>query len=157
MKILKFGGTSVGSANRIKKLVPLVKQNQSIIVVLSAISGTTNQLVLYSELITQERYEKALKCCEGLKSDYLELIEELYQNEKYKTKAKEIISHHFSFLNSFNFKPLNLFKEKNILAQGELLSTALFHYYLKECKIESVLLSALNFMRINENGEPNHS
>lgn len=157
MKILKFGGTSVGSANRIKKLVPLVKQNQSKIVVLSAISGTTNQLVLYSELITQEKYEKAQKCFESLKSDYLELIDDLYQNEKYKTKAKEIISHHFSFLNSFNFKPLNLFKEKNILAQGELLSTAIFHYYLEECEIESVLLSALNFMRINENGEPNLS
>lgn len=157
MKILKFGGTSVGSANRIKKLVPLVKQNQSKIVVLSAISGTTNQLVLYSELITQKKYEKAQKCFESLKSDYLELIDDLYQNEKYKTKAKEIISHHFSFLNSFNFKPLNLFKEKNILAQGELLSTAIFHYYLEECEIESVLLSALNFMRINENGEPNLS
>ena len=157
MKILKFGGTSVGSANRIKKLVPIVKQNQSKIVVLSAISGTTNQLVLYSELITQKKYEKAQKCFESLKSDYLKLIDDLYQNEKYKTKAKEIISHHFSFLNSFNFKPLNLFKEKNILAQGELLSTAIFHYYLEECEIESVLLSALNFMRINENGEPNLS
>ena len=87
MKILKFGGTSVGSANRIKKLVPIVKQNQSKIVVLSAISGTTNQLVLYSELITQKKYEKAQKCFESLKSDYLKLIDDLYQNEKYKTKG----------------------------------------------------------------------
>ena len=88
MKILKFGGTSVGSANRIKKLVPLVKQNQSKIVVLSAISGTTNQLVLYSELITQKKYEKAQKCCESLKSDYLELIESYIKIKNIKLKLK---------------------------------------------------------------------
>lgn len=154
MKILKFGGTSVGSASRIKKLVSLINDNQSKIIVLSAISGTTNELVRFSNLINQNEYQSAQECSQNLKRQYIELIDELFSSNEYKNKGEEIINHHFSFIDSYNFKALNLFKEKTILAQGEILSTTLFQHYLTECKIESVLLSALNFMRIDENGEP---
>lgn len=156
MKILKFGGTSVGSASRIKKLVPLINDNQLKIVVLSAVSGTTNELVRYSDLINDYKFQDAQDCSQKLKSKYVDLIDELFSDKEYKKIGAEIINHHFSFIDSYNFKPLNLFKEKNILAQGEILSTTLFHSFLKECKIDCVLLSALNFMRIDENGEPKH-
>lgn len=154
MKILKFGGTSVGSAGRIKKLVPLINDKQSKIVVLSAVSGTTNELIRFSDLINKNLYQKAQECSQKLKNQYIKLIDELFSTEKYKMIGEEIINHHFSFIDSYNFKALNLFKEKNILAQGEILSTTLLQSYLTECKVESVLLSALNFMRIDENGEP---
>ena len=115
MKILKFGGSSVGSAYRIKKLAPLITNNQQKIVVLSAISGTTNELVLYSNLINQKEYQKAQKCCDNLTDKYKTIVDELFVEKKYKDIGYEIISHHFSFINSFNIKPLHLFKEKNIL------------------------------------------
>ena len=154
MKILKFGGTSVGSANRIKKLIPLINGNQSKIIVLSAVSGTTNELICYSKLINDSKFQEAQDCLQNLKTKYIKLIDDLFAKESFKKTGYEIINHHFSFIKSYNFKALNLFKEKNILAQGEILSTTLLHCYLNECQIDSVLLSALNFMRIDENGEP---
>jgi aspartate kinase len=135
MKILKFGGTSVGSSCRIKKIVSLINDNQPKIVVLSAVSGTTNKLVRFSSLINQNEYQEAQKCSQKLKRKYIELIDELFSTKEFKKIGLEIVNNHFMFIDSYNFKPLNIFKEKNILAQGEILSTTLFHCYLKECKI----------------------
>tara|TARA_B100000767_G_scaffold139630_1_gene131936 strand:- start:392 stop:679 length:288 start_codon:yes stop_codon:yes gene_type:complete len=95
MKILKFGGTSVGLPSSIKKLVSLINGNQSKIIVLSAISGTTNELVRFSNLINQNEYQSAQECSQNLKQQYIELIDELFSSNEFKNKGEEIINHHF--------------------------------------------------------------
>jgi aspartate kinase len=154
MKVLKFGGTSVGSAERMHALVDLIKSNDPKIVVLSAMSGTTNSLVDISAAMQAEDHAKANELTDALHKKYNGVIKELYKTEKALTKAKELIESHFSYIHAFNNNPFGIKEERAILAQGELLSTAMFHYYLEEINIPSVLLPALNFMRIDENEEP---
>ena len=154
MKVLKFGGTSVGSAERMHALVDLINDNAPKIVVLSAMSGTTNNLVEISAALHAEDHKKAKELTDTLKKKYENEITKLYKTEKALTKGKELIESHFNYLNSFNNNPFGINEERAILAQGELLSTAMFHFYLEEINIASVLLPALNFMRIDENEEP---
>jgi aspartate kinase len=154
MKILKFGGTSVGSPSRMHALVPLVLQKDPVIVVLSAVSGTTNSLVEICSLLAQSKQELAKKQIAGLEDKYYKFVEELYSTKEYREKGKELIKAHFDHIRSFTNDLFTLFEEKSIHAQGELISTALFHFYLQESGKRSVLLPALNFMRIDENSEP---
>ncbi|MGZ3933284.1 MAG: aspartate kinase, partial [Bacteroidia bacterium] len=154
MKILKFGGTSVGSAERIQNLVKLVSDGDRKIVVLSAMSGTTNALVAISEALYKKEPAKANELITALEDKYRAEIAKLYKNEAYKAKASDLVSHHFNHIRSFTLDMFTANEEKAILAQGELLSTAMFHFYLGEVNIKSVLLPALNFMRIDENEEP---
>ncbi len=155
MKILKFGGTSVGSATRIKALVQLVSSTDKKIVVLSAMSGTTNKLVEISNAVFAKEQDKAQQFITALETVYLKEIEALYQKPEFKTKGIELIKYHFDYLRSFTLDMFTANEEKAVLAQGELLSTAMFHFHLQEIGISSVLLPALNFMRIDENEEPN--
>jgi aspartate kinase len=154
MKILKFGGTSVGSAERIQNLVKLVNDGDRKIVVLSAMSGTTNALVEIAGALYKKDASGANRLIDKLKNKYHDEITKLYKNEEYKTKASDLVSHHFNHIHSFTLDMFTANEEKAILAQGELLSTAMFHFYLSEVGIKSVLLPALNFMRIDENEEP---
>lgn len=154
MKVLKFGGTSVGSAERMHALVDLIHDNDPKIVVLSAMSGTTNSLVEISAALHAADHSKAKELTDALKKKYDSVIKELYKTEGALTKGKELIESHFNYIHSFNNNPFGIKEERAILAQGELLSTAMFHYYLEEINIPSVLLAALNFMRIDENEEP---
>ncbi len=154
MKILKFGGTSVGSAERMQALVKLVVNNQSKLVVLSAMSGTTNILVEISEALYERDAAKANGIIDELQEKYKKEISKLYQSEEYLNKADDLITNHFNYLRSFTLDMFTSNEEKAVLAQGELLSTALFHFYLSESNVKSVLLPALNFMRIDENEEP---
>jgi aspartate kinase len=154
MKVLKFGGTSVGSAERMHALVELINDNEPKIVVLSAMSGTTNNLVEISAALHAEDHTKAKELTDSLKKKYDTEIQKLYKTEKALTKGQELIESHFNYLHSFNNNPFGINEERAILAQGELLSTAMFHYYLEEINVASVLLPALNFMRIDENEEP---
>lgn len=154
MKVLKFGGTSVGSAERIHALVHLVNDASPKIVVLSAMSGTTNNLVEISMALYAKETGKAKSLIDALEKKYNAVIVELYKTEKALNRAKELIISHFDYLRSFTMDMFTVNEERAILAQGELLSTAIFHYYLEEINIDSVLLSALNFMRIDENEEP---
>lgn len=154
MKVLKFGGTSVGSAERMHALVELINDNEPKIVVLSAMSGTTNNLVEISAALHAEDHTKAKELTDSLKKKYDTEIKKLYKTEKALTKGQELIESHFNYLHSFNNNPFGINEERAILAQGELLSTAMFHYYLEEINVASVLLPALNFMRIDENEEP---
>lgn len=154
MKVLKFGGTSVGSAERMHALVDLINDGDPKIVVLSAMSGTTNSLVDISAALHAEDHSTAKELTDALKKKYEAVIKELYKTEHAYTKGKELIESHFNYIHSFNNNPFGIKEERAILAQGELLSTAMFHYYLDEIKVPSVLLPALNFMRIDENEEP---
>jgi aspartate kinase len=152
--VLKFGGTSVGSAQRIKELVKLTVNPTPKIVVLSAMSGTTNSLVEISSALYARDVEKAKNLIEALKQKYIAVINELYSKPESLEKGMQLVTNHFSYLTSFTLDMFTANEEKAILAQGELLSTAMFHYYLEETGIKSVLLPALNFMRIDASEEP---
>lgn len=154
MKILKFGGTSVGSAERIQALVKLVVNNEPKIVVLSAMSGTTNALVEISEALYKKETAKANELINKLEEKYRKEITLLYKSEEFLKKAGDLITNHFNYLRAFTLDMFTSNEEKAVLAQGELLSTAMFHFYLSEINVKSVLLPALNFMRIDENEEP---
>lgn len=154
MKVLKFGGTSVGSAERMHALVHLINDGAAKIVVLSAMSGTTNNLVEIATVLYAKQNEIARQLIDTLESNYKEVIKQLYKTEPVLNKGKELLDSHFNYLRSFTMDLFTVNEERAILAQGELLSTALFHFYLEEIGIDSVLLPALNFMRINENEEP---
>ncbi len=154
LTILKFGGTSVGSAQRIKDLVKLTVNTTPKIVVLSAMSGTTNALVEISTALYNKDIAAATALIHTLKTYYINVISELFSTTQSKEKATSLITNHFNYIHAFTLDMFTSNEEKAILAQGELLSTALFHYYLEEINVESVLLSALNFMRIDENEEP---
>lgn len=154
MRVLKFGGTSVGSAERMHALVNLINDGIPKIVVLSAMSGTTNSLVEIANALYAKENDKAKQLIDALEKKYQDSIKQLYKSEKSLTKAKGLIESHYSYLRSFTMDMFTINEERAILAQGELLSTAMFHYYLEEINIDSVLLPALNFMRIDENEEP---
>jgi aspartate kinase len=157
MLVMKFGGTSVGTAERIKALVKLVVNNDKKIVVLSAMAGTTNALVEICNAFYKKETEKANRLIEALENNYFIEVQNLFSSEEFKEKGKELIKSHFNYLRSFTQDMFTLFEERAVLAQGELISTALFHFYLSELKTDSVLLPALNFMRIDENDEPDFS
>jgi aspartate kinase len=154
MTILKFGGTSVGTAERMKALVKLISGSDRKIVVLSAMSGTTNTLVEICNALYQKEHEKANGIINRLEAIYDTEVEKLFDSPGYKTKGSDLIKNHFNYLRSFTLDMFTVNEEKAILAQGELLSTALFHFHLQEINITSALLPALNFMRIDENDEP---
>lgn len=154
MKIMKFGGTSVGSPQRMHALIGLINDGKPKIVVLSAMSGTTNALVEISQALYRKENKKAATLINALKDSYQKIITELYQSAGSLQKARELISAHFEYLQSFTRDLFTINEERAVLAQGELISTALFQFLLEEKGIPSVLLPALNFMRMNENYEP---
>ncbi|WP_439879800.1 aspartate kinase [Pontibacter sp. MBLB2868] len=154
MKILKFGGTSVGTAERMKAVASLIKNDEPKIVVLSAMSGTTNALVQIAEKLHQNKNQEATALIDALHNKYKQVAEELYTTSAKKNQAEELLNNHFDYLRSFTLDLFTIHEERAVLAQGELLSTALFQFYLEEQDIPSVLLPALNFMKIDENEEP---
>jgi aspartate kinase len=154
MLIQKFGGTSVGSAQRIKDLTKLVVNPTPKIVVLSAMSGTTNALVEINNALYTKDTALATELIVKLKTKYEKEIGELYSKKESLDKAKDLIQNHFEYIKNFTLDMFTANEEKAILAQGEMLSTAMFHYYLEEIGVASVLLPALNFMRIDANDEP---
>ena len=154
MKVLKFGGTSVGSAQRMKEVARLITDGERKIVVLSAMSGTTNTLVEISDYLYKKNPEGANEIINKLESAYKRHVEELYSTDEYRQKGMEAIKSHFDYIRSFTKDLFTLFEEKVILAQGELISTAMVANYLLECGVNAVLLPALDFMRTDKNAEP---
>lgn len=154
MKVLKFGGTSVGSASRMKDVAKLICDGNQKIVVLSAMSGTTNSLVEISDYFYKNNTSGALEKINVLLQKYYEVIEDLYDSAEYKTEARNIIETHFEYMRSFSTSVFTLFEEKAILAQGELISTTMFQLHLQEIGENSALLPALEYMRIDKNSEP---
>ena len=155
MKVIKFGGTSVGSPERMKKVADLVA-NENAIVVLSAVSGTTNTLTEIAQLLYKNERNLAKHSIQDLLKQYYSFVTELLSSEQQLTKAKDLIESHFSHIDSFTEDLFTIHEEKTILAQGELISTALFQLYLEEKGINSCLLPALDFMRIDKDLEPDN-
>ena len=154
MKVLKFGGTSVGSAQRMKEVAKLITDGEQKIVVLSAMSGTTNTLVEISDYLYKKNPEGANEIINKLEAKYKQHVDELYATQEYKQKGLEVIKSHFDYIRSYTKDLFTLFEEKVVLAQGELISTAMVNFYLQECGVKSVLLPALEFMRTDKNAEP---
>ena len=154
VKIMKFGGTSVGNPDRMRALIPLITDNESKIVVLSAMSGTTNSLVEIADLLYADNINEASLKNETLRSKYHLVVQELFATDSFRQRGKELIDSHFDYINNFTLRVFTKLQEKAILAQGELISTSLFHLLLEERNIRAILLPALSFMRIDKDGEP---
>ena len=154
MKVMKFGGTSVGSAQRMKNVAKIVLDGQPNLVVLSAMSGTTNSLVEISDYLSRKNRDGAREVIGKLYDKYVREVEDLYSGEEFKTAGMDLIKEHFDYIRSFTNDVFTAYEEKVVLSQGELISTGMFNLYLKEQGIDSVLLPALDFMKTDENGEP---
>lgn len=155
MKVMKFGGTSVGKPERMHHIAGLVtKETEPAIVVLSALSGTTNALVTIGDQIAQHDRTGAKETIDKLQAHYEDFISQLVTKPETVAKAKNIITEHFEFLNIILKISFSEALSKDILAQGELLSTKLFSIYLEEQGIDHLLLPALEFMSIDQYDEP---
>lgn len=155
MKVMKFGGTSVGSPERMKSVSKLItRSGEPVFVVLSAMSGTTNSLVEISNYLYKKNPEGANEVINRLEQKYMAHLDELYSTEEYKKETAEFLRGEFDYLRSFTKDLFTSFEEKSIVAQGEIISTNMVVNYLKECGVKAVLLSALDFMRTDKNGEP---
>ena len=155
MKIMKFGGTSVGKPERMHEVAKLiVKDKEPKIVVLSALSGTTNSLVEISNSLANADRNTAKQQIEALEAHYQNFIGQLVKTETAITNAKNIINEHFEFLHIILKISFSEALNKDILAQGELLSTKLFSVYLTEQGIDHALIPALDFMTIDNDDEP---
>jgi len=156
MKIMKFGGTSVGKPERMHQVSQLItKDAESKIVVLSALSGTTNSLVEISNSLADSNRIAAKQKIDALESHYRSFVLDLVKQAVNIEKANAIVSEHFEFLNIILRISFSEALNKDILAQGELMSTKIFCVYLEEQGIDHLLLPALEFMSIDANEEPN--
>ncbi len=155
MKVLKFGGTSVGSVERMKNVADLVVARGKNIVVLSAMSGTTNTLVEIADYLEKGNQPGALETLNALQAKYETVINELFVDDHAKADtAMTKVMGIFSLIRSLTNDVYTSADGKEILAQGELMSTTIFHLYLLSCGVKSVLLPALEFMRTDESCEP---
>lgn len=151
---MKFGGTSVGSAQRMKNVAKLICDSPRNLVVLSAMSGTTNSLVEISKYLNNHNADGANETINQLEQKYKGHIVELISDETILARLSQFLKEQFDFLRSFTKHPFGIREEKIVLAQGEILSTNMMTAYLREQGVNVALLSALDFMRIDKNGEP---
>ncbi len=155
MKIMKFGGTSVGKPERMHQVAQLItRDNEEKIVVLSALSGTTNTLVAIGDALSKNDKDGARQLIANLDAHYRTFINGLLTKEDLRKKCNDIISEHFEFLNIILKISFNEALNKDILAQGELMSTKMFCSYLEEQGQAHILLPALDFMSIDAYDEP---
>ena len=155
MQVLKFGGTSVGTPQRMKDVSRLVTADgKEKLVVLSAMSGTTNSLVEISDYLYKNNIEGAVHVIAQLEQKYMAHVEELYKSEKYKTETRTFLKSVFDGLRAMAKVHFTSFEEKIVLAQGELMSTNMVTNYLLESGIKAILLPALEMVRTDKNAEP---
>ena len=155
MKVMKFGGTSVGTPSRMKEVTTLVtKSGDPVFVVLSAMSGTTNSLVEISDYLYKKNPEGANEVINQLERKYMQHIEELYSTAEMKEQTRDFLQSEMNYLRSFTKELFTSFEEKSIVAQGEMMSTNMVVNYMKEQGINAILLNALDFMRTDKNAEP---
>lgn len=155
MKVLKFGGTSVGSAERMKNVAALVGARGRNIVVLSAMSGTTNTLVEISDYLYKKNIAGAKETINRLEAKYAATVDELYSTDEARREASDALKAVFGHIRSLAKEMFTLFDEREVLAQGEMMSTAMMEIYMRrELGLNVVMLPALDFMRTDKNSEP---
>ena len=157
MKVLKFGGSSIGDATCMLRVADIVNQQRSVLVVLSAISGTTNKLLNIAAAIKDGELDKARITIKELNNFYNIYINELFVSPSVKTKANEFIQTLLADISETVQHTFSPSLEYRLLAKGELLSTQLFHLVLIEKDIDNSLLNALDFLRHNEINEPDEA
>lgn len=152
---MKFGGTSVGSPERIKGVASLITESgEPTFVVLSAMSGTTNSLVEISNYLYKKNPDGANEVINNLEKKYMRHVDELFTTDEYKQKTRDFLISEFGYLRSFTKDIFTSFEEKSIVAQGEIMSTNMMVNYLEEQGVKAILLSAFDFMRTDKNAEP---
>lgn len=154
MKVLKFGGTSVGTPQRMKDVVKLITDGEQKIVVLSAMSGTTNSLVEISDYLYKKNPEGANETINVLEKKYRKHVDELYTTDAMKQQTLAFLKEEFNYLRSFTKGIFTMFEEKIIVGQGEIISTNMVTNYLLEQGYNAALIPALEFMRTDKNSEP---
>ena len=154
MKVLKFGGTSLGSAKRMKSVADIVMQNAPVLVVLSAIAGTTDSLEKIAGWLKKGNTNEVVDAISQLRIDYHNFISELYQSEENRTEAKAFVESHFKEIIDLSVETATLATEYHILAKGEVISTELFYLLLREQNKSSCLLSSLDFLRLTQESIP---
>jgi aspartate kinase len=160
MKVMKFGGTSVGTAQRMQDVTRLVtSSSEPVLLVLSAMSGTTNALLEISDYLYKRNANGALDKILKLELKYKDTIDALYSTDLYKQKALQLLKERFDILREIanSRKLFSSIEEKIIVAQGERTSTALVWNYMQEQGYDAVLLDALSFMKTDKNAEPDMS
>lgn len=155
MKVMKFGGTSVGSPERMKNVCQLItRSGQPTFVVLSAMSGTTNSLVEISNYFYKKNIDGAHDIISQLERKYMQHADELFTDQKVNSEIKDFLKERFMFLRSFSKDTFTSFEERIVVAQGEILSTNIVTAYLKQQGVKATLIPALDFMKIDKNQEP---
>ncbi len=154
MKVMKFGGTSVGTPQRIKDVTRLVDDGEPKIVVLSALSGTTNVLIQINDDLYAGKKNLALCKIDELDQIYRKHADELYSSEKYKNETLRFLQETFDFIKSFTESDFSMLEAKQIVGQGEILSTNMVVNYMKEQGIDTILIPALDFMKLGRDGMP---
>lgn len=154
MIIQKFGGTSVGSAERIQAVADLVNDGERKIVVLSAMAGTTNSLEQIAQALYRKDHETVNALLSELEEKYAKTIKQLFETQEKRQEANELLAGHWSHIKAFTLDMFTLFEERTVMAQGELISTMLMSLYMEEKGIKARLIPALDFMRIDQQLEP---
>lgn len=150
MKVLKFGGTSVGSPENMRAVMDLVTDGEQKIIVLSAMAGTTNSLVEISSYLYKKNKDDANMTIGKLEMKYKQVIAELFASDANKKKALQVVTKCFRTIKSFTSGVFAEVGENTILAQGEIISTNLFNLFMNENGYNTKLLPALDFMKIDE-------
>ena len=154
MKVMKFGGTSVGSPERMKNVVKLISDSEQKIVVLSAMSGTTNALYEITDYLYKKNPVGANENINSLERKYMKHADDLFSTDEYRELTKCFLKKEFDYLRSFTKGVFTTSEEKIIVSQGEILSTNMVTNYLLELGMNAALLPALEFMRTDNNAEP---
>ena len=154
MKVMKFGGTSVGTAERMKHVASLIQDGERNIVVISAMGSTTNVLVDIANCFYHKEPDEAKRILEQMRQAYAAEIDKLYDSPDTKDKALALINQCLDTVWSFSKGPYTMFDERTIVAQGELMSAGMVAYYLEEQGVAAIHLPALDFMRITKDSEP---
>lgn len=155
MKVMKFGGTSVGTPQRMQDVSQLItKSGEPTFVVLSAMSGTTNSLIEVCDYLYKKNSDGANEVINTLEKKYMKHVDELYSTDEMKETTRKFLVDEFRYLRSFTKDIFTSFEERIIVAQGEVISTNMVVNYLKEIGVKALLIDALDFMRTDKNAEP---
>ena len=154
MKVFKFGGTSVGSVENMRTVMNLIADGEQKLIVLSAMSGTTNSLVEISDYLSKKNKESALSIISALEKKYYNVVFDLYTTKEMKDQGKRLLEERFEFIKSFTSGVFPETGARALLAQGELISTALFTLLMQESGYKATLLPALDFMKIDSDKMP---
>lgn len=157
MKVLKFGGTSLGDARRMKNVADIVSSQGKVLVVLSAVAGTTDSLVKISDALKQGDIDKVKSIVDALKQHYQDYIDSLFEQPQAKQQAREFVESQLDDIIEASLEPIAPLVEFHVLAKGELISTELFHLYLLETKKSAALIFALDFLRLTQDNRPDEA